>query len=336
MPEEASKMLVLLSVLPRRSIVSPIQHYHRMKRRWVLLLLGGSYFVVIMFGSLPDKLILFPTTYRIDPHGAARQTIPFQNGELEIWTARSRLARQRNHVDAYVLRFYGNADRAERWVALDADAFGERAVEIWGMNDPGFGGSSGPARLKRMSPAALAAFDALKSKAGNPRIYVFGASIGSAVAMNVAANREVRGLILHNPPPLRQIILRNYGWWNLWFWPDPSRCKFHANSIASRMRNEFMRLQFSFSPKTTRSFRQNFNVWWSILSPERNRWSLCPVLTTTRRFKARSWQKFITPTIGYLGNDAIYRERRLARSCGASVCQTPHSFEWRFSETPYH
>ena len=221
MPEEASKMLVLLSVLPRRSIVSPIQHYHRMKRRWVLLLLGGSYFVVIMFGSLPDKLILFPTTYRIDPHGAARQTIPFQNGELEIWTARSRLARQRNHVDAYVLRFYGNADRAERWVALDADAFGERALEIWGMNYPGFGGSSGPARLKRMSPAALAAFDALKSKAGNPRIYVFGASIGSAVAMNVAANREVRGLILHNPPPLRQIILRNYGWWNLWFLAGP-------------------------------------------------------------------------------------------------------------------
>jgi Esterase/lipase len=171
--------------------------------------------------NLPDKLILFPTTYRIDPHGATRQTIPFQNGELEIWTARSRLARQRNHVDAYVLRFYGNADRAERWVALDADAFGERAVEIWGMNYPGFGGSSGPARLKRMSPAALAAFDALKSKAGNPRIYVFGASIGSAVAMNVAANREVRGLILHNPPPLRQIILRNYGWWNLWLLAGP-------------------------------------------------------------------------------------------------------------------
>ena len=178
--------------------------------------------ILMMFCTpLPDQLILFPTTQRIDARGAMRQTIPFQNGELEIWTARSRLARQRNHVDAYVLRFYGNADRAERWVALDADAFGERAVEIWGMNYPGFGGSSGPARLKRMSPAALAAFDALKSKAGNPRIYVFGASIGSAVAMNVAANRGVRGLILHNPPPLRQIILRNYGWWNLWFLAGP-------------------------------------------------------------------------------------------------------------------
>ncbi|PYI74506.1 MAG: hypothetical protein DMF04_12795 [Verrucomicrobia bacterium] len=73
-----------------------------------------------------DQLILFPTTQRIDPHGATRQTVPFQNGELESWTARSRLAKQQNRVDAYVLRFYGNADRAERWVALEAGAFDER------------------------------------------------------------------------------------------------------------------------------------------------------------------------------------------------------------------
>src|SRR5947208_7796484 len=89
------------------------------------------------------------------------------------------------------------------------------------MNYPGCGSSSGRARLKRMWPAALAAFDALKSRAPNQPIFVFGASIGSAVAMDVAASREVRGLVLHNPPPLRQIILRNYGWWNLWLLAGP-------------------------------------------------------------------------------------------------------------------
>src|SRR6187549_1983747 len=175
----------------------------------------------MFFGHLPDHLILFPTRAPIDAGGAARKTIPFENGELEIWTAQSRHARQQGRADVFILRFYGNADRADRWAAMEAEMWNDRAVEIWGMNYPGFGGSSGPARLKRMSPAALAAFDALKSKAENPSIYVFGASIGSAVAMNVAANREVRGLILHNPPPLRQIILRNYGWWNLWLLAGP-------------------------------------------------------------------------------------------------------------------
>jgi pimeloyl-ACP methyl ester carboxylesterase len=179
-------------------------------------------YLVIMFGTpFADQLILFPTTQRIDPHGATRQTIPFQNGELEIWTARSRLAKQQNRVDAYVLRFYGNADRAERWAAVDADGFGDRAIEVWGMNYPGFGGSSGPARLSRMADAALATVDALKSKTDNKPIFVFGASIGSAVAMHVAVNRDVRGLVLHNPPPLRQIILRNYGWWNIWLLAAP-------------------------------------------------------------------------------------------------------------------
>jgi uncharacterized protein len=195
--------------------------------------------ILMMFCTpLADQLILFPTTQRIDADGATRETIPFQNGELEIWTARSRLAQQRNHVDAYVLRFYGNADRAERWVALEADAFGERAIEVWGMNYPGFGGSSGPARLKRMSPAALAAFDALKSKAGNQAIFVFGASIGSAVAMDVASNRNVRGLVLHNPTPLRQVALRKYGWWNLWLLAGPIALQIprELNSIANAKR----------------------------------------------------------------------------------------------------
>lgn len=193
------------------------------KRRppYFLIAIFIAYLLMMFATPLADQLILFPTTQPIDPHGAIRQTVPFQKGELEIWKARSRLAKQQNRADAYVLRFYGNADRAERWAALEADAFGEPAIEIWGMNYPGFGGSSGPARLARMSPAGLAAFDTLKSVAGKKPIFVFGASIGSAVAMDVAVNREVRGLVLHNPPPLRQMILRNYGWWNIWLLAGP-------------------------------------------------------------------------------------------------------------------
>ena len=185
---------------------------------WAVLL---AFILMLFCTPFADQLILFPSIQQIDAGGAGREAISFQGGELEIWTARSRIAQQRNHVDAYVLRFYGNADRAERWVALEADEFGERAIEVWGMNYPGFGGSTGPARLAKMSEAALASFDALKSKAGAKPVYVFGASIGSAVAMSVAASREVGGLILHNPTPLRQVALRKYGWWNLWLLAGP-------------------------------------------------------------------------------------------------------------------
>src|SRR5438034_308755 len=40
-------------------------------------------------------------------------------------------------------------------------------------------------------------------------------------ALHVARQRPVAGLILHNPLPLRQMILRRFGWWNLWLLAGP-------------------------------------------------------------------------------------------------------------------
>ncbi len=157
----------------------------------------------------------------IDTGGAFRKGVPFQKGELEVWTAQSRRAQQQGRADIYILRFYGNADRAERWVAAEAEEWTDRAVEVWGMNYPGFGGSTGPPRLSRIGPAALAAFDELKRHANGRPIVVFGASLGASAALHVAAQRTVAGLILQNPPPLREIILHRFGWWNLWLLAGP-------------------------------------------------------------------------------------------------------------------
>jgi uncharacterized protein len=191
---------------------------------YVVLYLG-----LITLAPLPDRLILFPTTDRLDAGAATRKAIPFQSGELEVWTARSALAQQRGRPEIYVLRFYGNADRADRWVAAEAGMWNDRAVEVWGMNYPGFGGSTGPARLARLGPAALSAFDELQKTAGNRPVIVFGASLGTTTALHIAAHRKIAGLILHNPPALRQIILRQFGWWNLWLFAGPMAHKIPAD-----------------------------------------------------------------------------------------------------------
>ncbi len=190
---------------------------------WRLLAIGVVYLAVIFFGHLADHLILFPTTAPIDARGAVRKTIAFESGDLEIWTAQSHRTRRQGFANLFILHFYGNADRADRWVADEAEMWNDRAVEIRGMNYPGFGRSTGPARLSKMGPAALAAFDELKSNAGDRPIVLFGASIGTAAALHVAASRpgEIAGLILHNPPPLREMILRHFGWWNLWLLAGP-------------------------------------------------------------------------------------------------------------------
>jgi len=199
------------------------------------LAIAVLYLVVMFFGHLPDHLILFPTRAPIDAGAAVRKTVPFQSGELEIWTAQSRRAQQQGGADIFILRFYGNADRADRWAAAEAGMWSDRAVEIWGMNYPGFGGSTGPARLSKIGPAALAVFDEVKQHAGDRPIVPFGASIGATAALYVAAQRPVAGVILHNPPPLREMILRRFGWWNLWLLAGPIALQIPRNldSIAN-------------------------------------------------------------------------------------------------------
>jgi uncharacterized protein len=188
-----------------------------------LLAIGIVYLAAMFLSHLPDHLILFPTRAPIDAGGASRKTIPFENGQLEVWIAQSQLARSKGNADIYVLRFYGNADRAERWPAVEAEMWNDRAVEIWGVNYPGFGGSTGPPRLSKIGPAALAAFDELKRRAADRPIVPFGTSIGATAALHVAAFRPagISGLVLQNPPPLREMIVRRFGWWNLWLLAGP-------------------------------------------------------------------------------------------------------------------
>lgn len=193
-----------------------------MKRLFFILLFASAACAAILaVPMLPDRLILFPTTHHLEAGEATRVMVPFPGGEVEVWQAQSRAARASGSAEVFILRFYGNADRAERWPVAEAQMWDERAVEVWAVNYPGYGGSTGPARLGAIGPAARAAFDALAGKAAGRPIIVFGTSLGTAAALHLAAERPVNGLLLHNPPPIREMILEQFGWWNLWLLAGP-------------------------------------------------------------------------------------------------------------------
>ncbi|HTD15041.1 MAG TPA: hypothetical protein VK673_07665 [Chthoniobacterales bacterium] len=52
-----------------------------------------------------------------------------------------------------------------------------------------------------------------------------GYSFGTAAALYVAAHRPVAGVILQDAPALRQMIVGEYGWWNLWLLAAPLSLK---------------------------------------------------------------------------------------------------------------
>ena len=185
-----------------------------------LLLYGGAYIIFWMIGGCANFFVLFPSKDHIDAPGAQRQSIDFDGGKLEILTARSPAAANKE-PEAYILRFCGNAERAEWNACRFIGGWSEKPVEMWSVNHPGFGGSSGTARLNRLAPAAIAAYDAMAKQAAGKPIFISATSLGTTMALHVAQQRPVSGLILRTPPPLRQLIIQHHGWWNLWLLATP-------------------------------------------------------------------------------------------------------------------
>ncbi|MGE5609195.1 MAG: alpha/beta fold hydrolase, partial [Bacillota bacterium] len=169
----------------------------------------------MMLDGCVDYFILFPSTGAEDAQGAVGHYVPHEQGHVEVLRARSPGTRDRE-PEAFVLAFVGNAARAEQVAAWEAFQWKDKPVEVWAVNYPGYGKSTGPAKLKRFPGAALAAYDALRAQADGRRIFVKGESLGTTVALHVAASRNVNGVILRSPVPLKHLILGCFGWWNLW------------------------------------------------------------------------------------------------------------------------
>ena len=87
-----------------------------------------------------------------------------------------------------------------------------------GMNYPGSGGSEGYARISHWLPPMRSA---CLTRCVKPRTAGrFSFTPGALGRRWHCVSRPVSSgcglLILQNPPPLRQLILERYGWWNLW------------------------------------------------------------------------------------------------------------------------
>ena len=166
------------------------------------------------------NLLLSPSRNRMNAPGETERKISLPGGaSVQVWTTRSAGAEGRE-PKAYVLRFCSNGERAEDAGWSEGQTWEDLPVEIWAMNYPGFGGSSGQGTMSAIPPAALATYDALRQQAGGKPIFLSGANIGSAVSLYVATQRPPVGLILRSPPPIKEAVLGT-GWWNFWVLAGP-------------------------------------------------------------------------------------------------------------------
>ena len=161
-----------------------------------------------------DRLILRPTRQTVFSYSRKRMTVPYLGGELEIWH-QCHGCQSASDAELFVLKFGGTSSRAERSGSHPVDFWPGLPTVTWALNPPGYGGSTGDASLRSLGHAARCAFDAIHREANGRPVLVSGSSLGAVISLYVSARCPIDGLIVRNPPAIREVILRRYGWWNL-------------------------------------------------------------------------------------------------------------------------
>lgn len=162
-----------------------------------------------------DRLVLRPSRQPIDCNGKQRRLIDCACGTIEVWT-QSVGCCDPDQADVMVLKYVGMAGRAERANTTPLEYWPDLRGQVWAVNFPGYGGSSGQASLANVAEVARASYRAIADAAPGRPVFVVGNSLGTLSALLVAARFPTAGLILRNPLPLRELIVGRHGWWNLW------------------------------------------------------------------------------------------------------------------------
>lgn len=169
----------------------------------------------MLFHWLANRLILKPSRHPIAAPEKERRTIRCRDGELEFWVQRTE-----NFDSCFarvlLLKFPGMSGRAEYASLSPLDLWSDLAGEVWTLNYPGYGGSTGPADVDSLGPAGLALVEHAKQSTNNMRTIIAGTSLGTCPALLAAARYPCDGLILRNPVPIRDLIQERakYNWWN--------------------------------------------------------------------------------------------------------------------------
>ena len=166
---------------------------------WLILLAALVLGVPAWAWLTQERLIFFPqpvvSEARLPSHASPLTIVAGDGTRLRGWMIESAAMTAPAPV---VIYFGGNAEEVSGTLS---DPRWPRGWAIAGVNYRGYGNSEGKPGEAALLSDALAIYDAV-AKRGDVdarRIVVFGRSLGTAVAMHVAADRPVAGAILVSP-----------------------------------------------------------------------------------------------------------------------------------------
>ncbi|HMI61398.1 MAG TPA: alpha/beta fold hydrolase [Puia sp.] len=121
-----------------------------------------------------------------------------------------------------VLYFHGNTTGISMFAPAAID-FTAKGYEVWMLDYPGFGKSTGTFTEKKLYEYALVFYKLARSRWSPLQITLYGKSMGTGIAAQLASVRDCRRLILESPAYSLTSVARRY----LFLYPVASMLHYH-------------------------------------------------------------------------------------------------------------
>lgn len=108
-----------------------------------------------------------------------------------------------------VLYFHGNRRNIE-WYARFSEVFTRNGYEVWMMDYPGYGKSTGERTEKKLYEWSLLFYKLARANYSPDSIILYGKSLGSGLAAQLASVRDCKNLILETPYYNFTSLVRQY------------------------------------------------------------------------------------------------------------------------------
>lgn len=171
----------------------------------VILYLAGGIFLYFF----QESILFHPTPLAFDHRFQFDQSftelnIPFEKHNLSIVKFTATGTRK-----GIVLFFHGNRNNVERYRQYPP-LFTRNGYEIWMIDYPGFGKTTGSRTEKILYQQALVMYDLAMKETNSSNLVIYGKSMGTGIASFLAANRNCKKLILETPYQSIAALAKHY------------------------------------------------------------------------------------------------------------------------------
>jgi alpha-beta hydrolase superfamily lysophospholipase len=181
--------------------------------RWLKLFVVVYCLLGIAFYYLQERLLFHPQAVGAD--SVYRFTAPFKEINLPV-DARTNINIIRFTVPdsirkGLVLYFHGNRENVSHYAGFAVN-FTRNGYEVWMPDYPGFGKSTGALSEQVLYEEALQVYKLARSVCQPSQLIIYGKSVGTGIAAQLASVRDCKRLILETPYNSITSLTKRYFW----------------------------------------------------------------------------------------------------------------------------